>query len=474
VGADAGAVIEAEAISKLYPGRPVTIFPPVRSIFEREFGLPGRRSSDKEDADVRARSFAAEEYDLGFEEAEVDQEDEEDDDELDEDETPPARAAGSDEMFWAFRDISLRVPRGGALGVVGGPGAGKSTLLRILAGRAFPTEGRVLVRGRVGPLAADVQKALGLAAKVGGNDIVLASRLVGVEAGIARQHKAEIEELAEPLLTPDGDPARGAALRLAVATTVVLPSDVILLDDLEGMDDEFVTRVTDRLRERLRSGTALVLAARSASSVQQLCGELLVLDAPDAPVNGDRPAKGRAAAIEAAPSLLEGQAPHVPPVVTAFNAVAALLSAEVHTAAGYRSKRFGADDELHVEIRLEAAPGTEIRCGVTFTPREGGTGFRLEHPEPVRILRPRLHVVVARIRCGTLASTAYLVRADATVAGAAQPEPTVIARSAGRIRVDADERGFSEPAEPPVECWDGTSTWPVEGDWSIAQGPRRP
>ena len=88
-----------------------------------------------------------------------------------------------------LRDVSLRVSPGDSVGIVGGPDAGKSTLLRILAGRAFPTEGRVLAHGRIAPLAADVRKALGLASKVGGHNPVLAIRLLGIEAGIAKRHR---------------------------------------------------------------------------------------------------------------------------------------------------------------------------------------------------------------------------------------------------------------------------------------------
>ena len=80
----------------------------------------------------------------------------------------------------------------------------------------------------------------------------------------------------------------------------------------------------------------------------------------------------------------------------------------------------------------------------------------------------------SRILPGTLPGTAFEVRADATVAGAALPEATVIARSAGRVRIEGDELDFTEPAEPPVKCWDGTSTWLVAADWSVRQGPRRP
>lgn len=50
--------------------------------------------------------------------------------------------------FTAVDDVSLNLPRGGALGVVGESGAGKSTLARVAAGLIAPAAGRTLLDGR--------------------------------------------------------------------------------------------------------------------------------------------------------------------------------------------------------------------------------------------------------------------------------------------------------------------------------------
>src|SRR5919197_3791679 len=54
--------------------------------------------------------------------------------------------------FWAARDVSFDVPRGETLGVIGRNGAGKSTLLKLLTRITAPTQGRAVIRGRVGSL----------------------------------------------------------------------------------------------------------------------------------------------------------------------------------------------------------------------------------------------------------------------------------------------------------------------------------
>jgi iron(III) transport system ATP-binding protein len=55
---------------------------------------------------------------------------------------------------FALRDVSLAVPRGDVLAVVGASGCGKTTLLRLVAGLEVPTAGEVLLNGHIASTAA--------------------------------------------------------------------------------------------------------------------------------------------------------------------------------------------------------------------------------------------------------------------------------------------------------------------------------
>src|SRR5690348_8111925 len=54
--------------------------------------------------------------------------------------------------FWALKDINLNVNEGDVVGIIGRNGAGKSTLLKILSRITSPTEGEIVLRGRMASL----------------------------------------------------------------------------------------------------------------------------------------------------------------------------------------------------------------------------------------------------------------------------------------------------------------------------------
>jgi lipopolysaccharide transport system ATP-binding protein len=56
------------------------------------------------------------------------------------------------EEFWALRSVSFAVKEGEVVGIIGRNEAGTSTLLKILSRITDPTEGRIVLRGRVGSL----------------------------------------------------------------------------------------------------------------------------------------------------------------------------------------------------------------------------------------------------------------------------------------------------------------------------------
>ncbi len=476
---DRDTAITVEGVSKRYPRVPETMFPAVVSMFDR-----GWFGGDKGDGDAvpDAGGFNPEGFDLGEEI------DDEDDDDLDEEEfderAPPPPGEG--ETFWALEDVSFRVAQGEALGVIGPPGSGKTTLMRILGGQCFPTEGNASVRDPVSPLSAELAKAMG---GKGENDPVMAARLLGVDGHTAKSHAAEIEDLAGPHKDASGLPDPGIRIRLSIATTILLPSSVILFEELKGMKDEFKERVVERLRARRRTGTALVIASSKPDLIAELCEQAILLDEGRVTAHG---AVGEVLASPAAaalnrkarhagetgsepehaaprPRIAPGKKVRVPEVVTPFHGWAGLVSAGTMRESGTPTKRFGAGDHFRVEMRLETTvPGVEARCAIDFAPRDDtGPAIRVEHPETLRFDRAGEHVLVARISADLLGEGPHDVRADAVVAHPDERRGTVIARNVGKVRISGTGPGDARAGGPEVRGWDGRSAVSADAEWTI-------
>lgn len=149
---------------------------------------------------------------------------------------------------WLLTDLSVTVPAGSVLRVVGGNGSGKSTLLGLLAGCAVPRRGSVVSDGRVGYLP---QLARGLPAVPSGR---LLRALTGGSAP------------SDPVLVGHGDVAAddlsgGTARRLMLEAVLSLDARVLILDEpAAGLDATAVARLAAVLRARLDAGRAVVIA----------------------------------------------------------------------------------------------------------------------------------------------------------------------------------------------------------------------
>ena len=55
-------------------------------------------------------------------------------------------------FFGLLKDISFNVPKGQVIGIIGHNGAGKSTLLKVISRITYPTEGEIVINGKVASL----------------------------------------------------------------------------------------------------------------------------------------------------------------------------------------------------------------------------------------------------------------------------------------------------------------------------------
>jgi ABC-type polysaccharide/polyol phosphate transport system ATPase subunit len=194
-----------------------------------------------------------------------------------------------DETFTALNDVSLTVPRGRTLGVIGRNGSGKSTLLKLVAGITKPSTGTVNVSGRISAL---IELGAGFHPEISGRENVFINGIMlGLTKREVTQRFDEIVEFAEMkdfIDAPVKTYSSGMYMRLGFAVAIHVDPDVLLVDEVLAVGDEgFTHKCLDKFAEFKRRGKTILLVTHSLGLVERFCDEALWLDAGRIKGSGD-------------------------------------------------------------------------------------------------------------------------------------------------------------------------------------------
>lgn len=199
----------------------------------------------------------------------------------------------ADQQFHALRKVSFDVPKGSILGVVGPNGSGKTTLMKVLASITEPSEGEIVLRGRVGSL---LEVGAGFDPELDGiENIFLNGAILGMSRAQIRAKLDQIirfADIGQALDTPVKRYSSGMYVRLAFAVAAHLDAEILLVDEVLAVGDvEFQRKCLATMRDLASRGRTLLFVSHNMGLVSQLCDRAMYLE------NGEIAAAGSVGTI---------------------------------------------------------------------------------------------------------------------------------------------------------------------------------
>jgi len=179
----------------------------------------------------------------------------------------------------AIDGLSFTLKHGDRLGIIGHNGAGKSTLLRVCAGVYTPSQGRVLIEGRVSPL---LNVSPGLDPEdTGYENILTCGLMLGMTREEIAKKKPDIEEfteLGDYLSLPVRTYSTGMLTRLCFAIATAIDPGILILDEGLGAGDaRFAEKAKERVDSLIERSSILILASHNVALIQSLCNTAIIM-----------------------------------------------------------------------------------------------------------------------------------------------------------------------------------------------------
>ena len=179
--------------------------------------------------------------------------------------------------FSGFRldDLSLTLPAGCIMGLIGENGAGKSTTIRLILEMLKPDSGSITVLGRQRIDKEDVGVVL---AEVGIPACLTAKQVGRVMANIFRNwepetYAAHLRKLDLPMDKPFKDFSRGMKMKLGIAVALSHGAKLLILDEpTSGLDPVVRDEVVEMFSEFTRDEShAILISSHIVSDLEKLC-----------------------------------------------------------------------------------------------------------------------------------------------------------------------------------------------------------
>lgn len=190
--------------------------------------------------------------------------------------------------FLAVKDVSFKVKKGEAWGIIGTNGSGKSTLLKLICGILKPYEGYVTINGSIAPL---IELGAGFDGDLTAREnIFLNGAVLGYDKQFMQKHFEEIVEFAELqdfLDMPLKNYSSGMSARLGFAIATIVRPDILICDEVLAVGDyAFQQKCEKRMNEMRECGTTLLFVSHSIDSVKEVCDHALWIEKGTAKMSG--------------------------------------------------------------------------------------------------------------------------------------------------------------------------------------------
>ncbi|MGB4828199.1 MAG: ABC transporter ATP-binding protein [Paracoccaceae bacterium] len=173
-------------------------------------------------------------------------------------------------------NVTMKLPSGKSIGLLGRNGAGKSTLLRMVAGSQMPTSGHIAIDG-------SVSWPVGFAGSFhndlsGAQNVRFVARVYGVDTDELMAFTEDFAELGAHFHLPVRTYSSGMRSRLAFACSMGIAFDTYLVDEVTAVGDAiFRKKSHDLFLDRVATAGAIVVN-HSMAMIRELCTSAMVLE----------------------------------------------------------------------------------------------------------------------------------------------------------------------------------------------------
>lgn len=179
---------------------------------------------------------------------------------------------------YVFRDLSLKIPAGQNIGLIGRNGAGKSTLMRLLGGADVPDSGTVATDRSISwpvGLSGGFQGSM-----TGRENIKFVSRVYGAIGEAMREKISYVEDFAEIgswIDEPVKTYSSGMRSRLAFGLSMAFDFDYYLIDEVMSVGDAHFKRKCAEVFEQRLQKSKVVLVSHNMNEIQKICDVVLLV-----------------------------------------------------------------------------------------------------------------------------------------------------------------------------------------------------
>ncbi len=184
--------------------------------------------------------------------------------------------------------MSFEVQEGEVLGIIGHNGAGKSTLLKILSRITEPSQGEVLIRGRVAAL---LEVGTGFHPELTGREnVYMNGTILGMrkkEIDIKLDEIVAFSGVEKYLDTPVKFYSSGMRVRLGFSVAAHLEPEILIIDEVLSVGDaEFQKKCLGKMEDVSKHGRTVLFVSHNMTAVQNLCSKGIVLKNGSISYNG--------------------------------------------------------------------------------------------------------------------------------------------------------------------------------------------